>query len=230
MKDFLAPEEGYKHYKADLKLSEKWIEVPSDAETVTYSNAKHGECVLFWKKSHEKNLGNREVIFDPTRADKGWFVGGNDLQGHLDSDSYQGRIIWRWNQSQARRLLSGAEAKIAWANGNLIQTLTRNGDNSWHDLINSEATLDVFENPLFFRLKPKTIVVNGIEIPAPEQPIMGEWFYYLSTEFKEGYSSRRLHDDTPEYLYQYGAWLDERDMQEVVKAYRSFARETGNEG
>ncbi|MDQ7845072.1 hypothetical protein ACF0A6_03735 [Acinetobacter baumannii] len=99
-------------------------------------------------------------------------------------------------------------------------------DNLW-----SQYHLGMFLDPktkFKFRFKPKTIVINGIEVPAPEEPKMGEWFYFLSTEFEEGYSSRRMQDDTPEYLYQYGAWLDEFDIQEVVKAYRSFVQETVN--
>lgn len=226
MKDFLAPEEGYKHYKSDLSLNDGWIEIPEDAETATYSNARHGECVLFWKKGR-RNVNFRDFILDPKHADKGWFEGGNSLRGHLESDSYQGRIIWQRNQSHAKRLISGKEAKKAWANDEQIQTLTRSGDNAWRDIINSDVTLDVFENPLFFRIKPKTIVINGIEVPAPEAPKMGEWFFYLSSDFREGYSSRRMQDDTPEHLYQFGAWLDEHDMQEVVKAYRSFVQENG---
>lgn len=227
MKDYLAPEEGYKHYKSDLSLNDGWIEIPEDAETVTYSNAKHCECILFWKKNHDTGSRVRNVILDPKCADKGWFAGGNDLQGHLESDSYQGRIIWQRNQSKAKQLISGIEAKKAWANGSQIQTLTQSGDNAWRDLINSEATLDIFESPLFFRIKPKTIVINGIEVPAPEHPQKGEWFYYLSPEHRNGYAKGRFPDDNVKLLGQFGSWLDEFDIQEVVKAYRSFVQENG---
>lgn len=83
-------------YVADgTKRPDSFVLVPEGAECATYSNAAHGAHVLFWKKVYEKYLGTFDYVFDPKRVDNGWFRGGNNLKEYLESESYQGRIIWQ---------------------------------------------------------------------------------------------------------------------------------------
>ncbi|MFV5523465.1 hypothetical protein VXQ23_02030 [Acinetobacter variabilis] len=71
-----------------------------------------------------------------------------------------------------------------------------------------------------FRLKPRTITINEIEVPAPFEPKEGEWFYFIKADSENAYSSRKLHDDTPKYLTLLGAWRTEEEIKQVVSALR----------
>lgn len=60
-------------------------------------------------------------------------------------------------------LISGKEAKLAWANGEKLQW--RDGNfTKWMDL-DDEFRLGIF-NDVEFRLKPRTIKINGVEVPV----------------------------------------------------------------
>ena len=61
---------------------------------------------------------------------------------------------------------------IAWANGENIQCWN-NELQAWRDLCQPSFNSDVK-----FRVKPKTISINGIEVPAPEQQELSEGTRY----------------------------------------------------
>lgn len=61
-------------------------------------------------------------------------------------------------------LISGKEAKLAWANGEELEYY-KDGL-GWIELRGGNR-LDIFDNFYEFRLKPRTITINGIEVPAP---------------------------------------------------------------
>lgn len=76
------------------------------------------------------------------------------------------------NELKDPALISGAEAKLAWANGVDIQIKNVNCVN-WYDLDESKYNLDIFDNVrVDFRLKPQTIKVE-LEIPAPYKAKIG---------------------------------------------------------
>ena len=67
-------------------------------------------------------------------------------------------------------LISGKEAKLAWANGEALQFFNSQFSSTpeWKDLSGKES-LNIFDAQYFyFRLKPRTITLNGIEVPAPD--------------------------------------------------------------
>jgi hypothetical protein len=70
-----------------------------------------------------------------------------------------------------------------------------------------------------FRLKPRTIALNGIEVPAPFEPKEGERFYYFSDEYTTGYASAErtgFYGDM-----RLGVWRTEEEIKQVVEVLRS---------
>ncbi len=119
-------------------------------------------------------------------------------------------------------LISGKEALIALANGEKVQY-------SHEDIIGEPWTeictyqdykLDSFFNKKWrFRLKPRTITLNNIEVPAPFEPKEGERFYYFSDEYTEGWASAertRFYGDV-----KLGCWRTEAEIKQVTEALRS---------
>ena len=71
-------------------------------------------------------------------------------------------------------LISGKEAKLAWAEGYSVQVAT--GPDELRTL-NSGDYLGVFSSGNYFRLKPRTITINGIKVPC-----CGENYQYVYIE------------------------------------------------
>ena len=120
-------------------------------------------------------------------------------------------------------LISGKEALIALANGEEVE-YTNSCTPSWHNLSLSGISINEILDPKFnkFRLKPRTITINGIEVPAPFEPKLGETYYHLSSVFDKGYHWNdefiSIEDDF-KYL-QFGAWRTEDEIKQVVEALR----------
>ena len=68
-------------------------------------------------------------------------------------------------------LISGKEAKLAWANGKKLQIANMIVGEDFYDIDDSNTTLNIFDLDFYrFRLKPRTITLNNIEVPAPFEP------------------------------------------------------------
>ena len=113
-------------------------------------------------------------------------------------------------------LISGKDALIALADGEEVQWAT--GDD-FQD-VTGEWQVREFLHPSFkFRLKPKTITLNGIEVPAPFEPKEGEYFWYISDEYATGYSCNTKDSFLGDI--RLGAWRTEEEIKQVVAALRS---------
>ena len=114
-------------------------------------------------------------------------------------------------------LISGKEAKLAWANGGEVQY---NPMGEWEKLGGS-TPLSIFEREdVEFRLKPKTILINGMEIPAPFEPKEGERYFYIYPSSDYGYGEATTIRLT-KYI-QFGAWRTEEEIKQVVAALRKL--------
>ena len=117
-------------------------------------------------------------------------------------------------------LISSKEAKLAWANGEVVQW--RQSFKKWNDLEPSNV-LGLFDcNEMEFRLKPRTITINGIEVPAPFEPKDGDEFWIL---FESHYSPCGYKLVLPDGQYSelcYGAWRTEEEIKQVVAALRQI--------
>ena len=122
-------------------------------------------------------------------------------------------------------LISGREALIALANGDEVEIKLNNTD-GWHKVNKKDAySFEIFldERGTKFRLKPRTITINGIEVPAPFEPKEGDIFYILSTSYECGYVEILCYrnDKQGNMLAQFGAWRTEDEIKQVVSALRS---------
>ena len=114
-------------------------------------------------------------------------------------------------------LISSKEAKLAWANGEVVQW--RQSFKKWNDLEPSNV-LGLFDcNEMEFRLKPRTITINGIEVPAPFEPKEGDKTYYLNDGMTDGY---RESEHLEHFEYHFGAWRTENEIRQVVAALRQI--------
>ena len=112
-------------------------------------------------------------------------------------------------------LISGKEALIALANGDEVEYYKH----EWMDVNRlSVRDLTSSDNMYKFRLKPRTITINGIEVPAPFEPKEGDKAYYLDDGMTDGY---REVKHLEHFEYHFGAWRTEDEIKQVVSALRS---------
>jgi hypothetical protein len=116
-------------------------------------------------------------------------------------------------------LISGKEALIALANGEEVQFCDHMG--VWHNAGIHTHAIGLFLNDCYeFRLKPRTIAINGVEVPAPFEPKLDDVVYYLTTTKNEGYTWGHFHPSDAQ-MTQFGAWRTEAQIKQVVAALRS---------
>ena len=113
------------------------------------------------------------------------------------------------------KLISGKEAKLAWANGENVEFYSDDLD-KWFSLNGDVFLSDVFDTRKL-RLKPRTILINGIEMPAPFEPKEDESIWVLSDMHERGYM-RSKHKN--EFGCYFGAWRTEEEIKQVVTALR----------
>ena len=113
------------------------------------------------------------------------------------------------------KLISGKEALIALANGEEVELQTT-GDMNWYNSTQwTVRELLCFKGR--FRLKPRTITINGIDVPAPFEPKEGDIFYYLNDDYPYGYMWLKK---TQDHNFKFGAWRTEEEIKQVVVALR----------
>lgn len=124
-------------------------------------------------------------------------------------------------------LISGKEALIALANGQDVEYI---GDtNVWFSLNKEISSWKVSEvlgsSDLMdginyeFRLKPKTILLNGIEVPAPFEPKDGDDAWFISDDDSKGYSCVSFSENM---VFTFGVWRSREEIKQVVAALRSI--------
>ena len=104
----------------------------------------------------------------------------------------------------------------------------------WRNLIDTKfSTREILEEKvngkpykLTFKLKPRTITLNGVEVPAPFEPKIGEYVYFISSDEVKGYAETTLVDTEMNWGFvQFGAWRTEVEIKQVVAALRSVFNE-----
>lgn len=116
-------------------------------------------------------------------------------------------------------LISGKEALIALANGEEVEC--RACEKNWINASSKYHHLSLFFNDSFqFRLKPRTILINGIEVPASFNGELGhkQYAYVLNTAFPDGYSHIKFYEGNAKPL---ACWICEDEIKQVVSALRS---------
>ena len=117
-------------------------------------------------------------------------------------------------------LISGREAKLAWANGENVEFYSEDLD-KWFSLNDDVFLSDVFDTRKL-RLKPRAIIINGIEVPAPFEPKEGEIYWCFSTQTVIGYGHNVYESERADRRFiNMGAWRTEEEIKQVVSALRS---------
>ncbi len=116
-------------------------------------------------------------------------------------------------------LISGAEAKLAWAKGIDLQINKKDTHFGFIDMSN-DYSLGVFDNEDYeFRLKPQTIKLE-LELPKPFEPKDGQRYFYLNPHADAGYGVNTT-TKWNKYL-QFGAWRTEEEIKQVVEHLRKI--------
>ncbi len=119
-------------------------------------------------------------------------------------------------------LISGKEAKLAWANGKKLQIANTIVGEDFYDMDDSNTTLNIFDLDFYqFRLKPPTILINDIEVPAPFEPKCGDMVWCLSELTPSGYEARTAYEPE-DFFSNLGYWRTEEEIKQVVSALRSI--------
>ena len=125
-------------------------------------------------------------------------------------------------------LISGKEALIALANGSVVQGNIGFG---WIDIdLNDDILLNSFITErnrdgiaVKFRLKPRTITLSNIEVPAPFEPKEGETYWCFSTQTVIGYGHNVYESERVDRRFMnMGAWRTEDEIKQVVAALRKI--------
>lgn len=115
------------------------------------------------------------------------------------------------------KLISGKDALIALANGEEVET-KKKGELTWSAI--GFFAVNIFKDENWrFRLKPRTISINGIEVPAPFEAKDGDVFYFLCSRISKGYYlAEKINSNC--VVDQFGAWRTEEEIKQVVAALR----------
>ncbi|MCH7390275.1 hypothetical protein [Acinetobacter dispersus] len=142
-----------------------------------------------------------------------WFCGSH----WAEAASYKGEIRPIKNQDTEQGLISGADAKLAWANGQDVQLRPKTPSETWEDL-SGKHSLDIFDQVISyeFRLKPRTIKLE-LEIPAPFEPKDGEEAWCLDGNTLNGYKKVICDDFIDSGI---GFWRTKEEIKQVVAAWR----------
>ncbi len=113
-------------------------------------------------------------------------------------------------------LISGKEAKLAWANNKEIEYMPLN---KWN-LLGGSTPLSIFDrDDVKFRLKPRTISINGIEVPACGVDYKPHTFMFVLNSLDPCEYSKIILDESDEIPPYW--WSTEEEIKQVVSALRS---------
>ncbi|MEG1233581.1 MAG: hypothetical protein RSE18_07070 [Acinetobacter sp.] len=115
-------------------------------------------------------------------------------------------------------LISGKEA-LNYAFDGVDVEYQVEGDFNWCNFNDESWAIDELKSKGFiFRLKPKTITLNNIEVPAPFEPKEGDTAWCISDDHGCGYCAYGWQKNHSVVI---GAWRTEDEIKQVVSALRS---------
>ena len=113
-------------------------------------------------------------------------------------------------------LISGKEALIALANGKEVEYLY---GTEWESVTGNQILITAITCDKFkFRLKPRTITINGIDVPASFEPKVGDRVWFICDDEDIGYAKSESYGFGIKSFY--GWWRTEEEIKQVVSALR----------
>ncbi len=151
-----------------------------------------------------------------------WYSTGYEIEASLNGFQEltlpQLRDLVAQSKPKEQGLISGKEALIALANGEEVEC--RAYEKNWINAGNYNHCLGLFFDESFeFRLKPKTITLNGIEVPAPFEPKVGEEYWFIADYTSSGYGCTQEGTGINSSI---GKWKSEEEIKQVVAALRQI--------
>ena len=123
-------------------------------------------------------------------------------------------------------LISGKEALIALANGAEVEyKTTDNAGSKWHQakMLTVNTIMNFDDACILFRLKPRTITINGVEVPRNKSKHdKDSVVWIISTASENWYDWIYGSDCDSNTLY----WETEEEIKQVVAALRSVFEAT----
>ena len=117
-------------------------------------------------------------------------------------------------------LINGKEAKLVWANGEQLQISNTIVGEDFYDMDDSKTTLNIFDLDFYkFRLKPRTISINNIEVPACGNNYKPRTFMFVLNSLEPCEYSKIVLDESDEIPPYW--WSTEDEIKQVVSALRS---------
>ena len=111
--------------------------------------------------------------------------------------------------------ISGKEAKLAWANNKEVEYMPLN---KWN-LLGGSTPLSIFDrDDVKFRLKPRTIKINEIEVPACGVDYKPHTFMFVLNSLDPCEYSKIILDESDEIPPYW--WKSEEEIKQVVAALR----------
>lgn len=112
-------------------------------------------------------------------------------------------------------LISGADALRSLADGKEVEF--KHDTQGWVPCLG--LNIEQVVGGLYqLRLKPRTKKIE-LEIPEPFEPKVGEKYWYLKPNAKDGFDWALYHGDSTDFN-QLGAWRTEEEIKQVVAALR----------
>ena len=118
-------------------------------------------------------------------------------------------------------LISGKAAKLAWANGENIELCYKQheGENTWFLLLSTDPLSTFDRDDFLFRLKPKTITLNGIEVPCNKSKHdKDDVVWVINTVCENWYDWTYGSSCDPNTLY----WKSEDEIKQVIAALKKI--------
>ena len=120
------------------------------------------------------------------------------------------------------KLISGKEALIALANGEEVEyKTTDNAGSKWHQakMLTVNTIMNFDDACILLRLKPRTITINGIEVPNNiKKHDKDDVVWVINTSCENWYDWIYGSDCDSSTLY----WETEQEVKQVIEALRSI--------
>ncbi|MCZ3063578.1 hypothetical protein NYZ01_18610 [Acinetobacter baumannii] len=136
-----------------------------------------------------------------------------------DYENYIANSLTPIAQPQDPTLITGAEAKLAWANGEIVEYFSKSRD-EWFE-VKGNTFVSVFDTAEKLRIKPQTIKLE-LELPKPFEPEEDCHVYILDDGKTDGYRrySYEVHGDKGNTFI--GIWRTEEEIKQVVEQLRKI--------
>ena len=115
-------------------------------------------------------------------------------------------------------MMTGKEALIALANGEDVEW--RHPEREWFKAPKTNMnTCHFFSSIYEFRLNPRAITINGIEVPARGDDYKPHTFMFVLNSLEPCEYSKIILDESDEIPFYW--WESEEEIKQVVAALRS---------